>query len=165
MIALFGVSAAYHRLPWKAPALRRMRKLDHATIYVGIAGSYTPMTVLILEGAWRWVILGLAWGIACVGVTLSLGFHDKTRAVGSALYGVLGWLIVIAFPQLLRGAGVAALLLLLAGGLLYSVGGILFAFQRPQLRPATFGFHEMWHAFVIGGSLCHWGMTLAVVTR
>jgi hemolysin III len=160
---LFGVSASYHRLDWSPRARARMQALDHSAIYLLIAGSYTPISVLVLEGAWRWTMLSLVWGGALAGTAIKTSRVRWGDAPGFALYLVLGWSVVIAGPQITRNLSPAQLALLVAGGVLYTVGAILFAMRRPALKPATFGFHEVWHTFVLSAALCHYAVVAALV--
>ncbi|MHB8513051.1 MAG: PAQR family membrane homeostasis protein TrhA [Actinomycetota bacterium] len=163
--ALFGVSSAYHRLKWSPKAVQRMRRLDHSTIYLGIAGTYTPISVLALQGAWRWVILSLVWGGALTGIAIKGAWTGRKWAdlIGGILYGVLGWIMVIAIPQVVRKAGIAPMVLIMSGGLLYSVGGILFAIRKPNPNPKVFGYHEIWHSFVTAASACHFAAVMALI--
>ncbi|GAC1413213.1 MAG: hemolysin III family protein [Actinomycetota bacterium] len=165
LTAMFGVSAAYHRLNWSPAAIKRMRKLDHSTIYIAIAGTYTPISVLALHGTTRWAFLALAWGGASAGIAIKMGWLGRKWAdiTGGILYGVLGWLAVFALPQLARTAGLTPLLLIIAGGALYSVGGILFAMRKPNPNPAVFGYHEIWHSFVTAASACHYAAVITLV--
>lgn len=163
--ALFGVSAAYHRLTWSPKALQRMRRLDHSTIYAGIAGTYTPIAVLGLQGAWRWAMLSAIWGGALLGIVIKLRWLGTKGGdiAGGTLYGVLGWTAAIALPQVIRRGGIAPSVLIVAGGLLYSVGGILFAMRKPDPNPAVFGYHEVWHLFVTAASACHFAAVVTLV--
>ena len=159
----FGVSAAYHRGRWSPAARRRMKRLDHSMIYVLIAGSYTPISVLVLDGRWEVVLLSLAWAGAAVGVGLKTLAPDGLRAVTATLYMVLGWLALVALPQLARAMTPTELALMVAGGLLYTVGAIVFVLRRPDPRPQTFGYHEIWHVFMVSAAACHYAMTILVV--
>ena len=149
LIALFGGSALYHRWPGPARFKSLLQRIDHSTIYVFIAASYTPIAVVLLHGALAWMILVVAWAGAAAGVAFTLGWIEAPRTVVVASYLALGWLAVIALPQLLQLLGVVPLVLLSAGGLLYSAGAIVYATQRPDPWPRTFGFHEVFHALVI----------------
>jgi hemolysin III len=149
LIALFGGSALYHRWPGPARFKPLLQRIDHSTIYVFIAASYTPIAVVLLHGALAWMILVVAWAGAAAGVAFTLGWIEAPRTVVVASYLALGWLAVIALPQLLQLLGVVPLVLLSAGGLLYSAGAIVYATQRPDPWPRTFGFHEVFHALVI----------------
>ena len=161
--AVFGASASYHVVTWTQPARRRMKRLDHATIFLLIAGSYTPVTLLVLHGAWSVVILSLIWTMAALGITLKLARIDGLRKTAAILYMSMGWLVVIPFLQLYRGLSAAELTLLVAGGVLYTVGAITFARRSPDPNPAVFGYHEVWHAFVVAAAACHWAMILLVL--
>jgi hemolysin III len=156
LCALFGGSALYHR--WSGPAWFKpvLRRIDHSTIFIFIAASYTPIALLVLRGALTWVLLGIAWSGAAAGVAFSLGWIHAPRPVIVASYLLLGWAAVIAIPQLLGELGAAPLILLGAGGILYSTGAIIYARQRPDPWPRTFGFHEIFHAFVIAAAAAHY---------
>ncbi len=149
LIALFGASAIYHRWPGPARFKPVLQRIDHSTIFVFIAASYTPIALVVLHGPLVWVILSVAWVGAAVGVAFSLGWINAPRAVVAGSYLALGWIAVITIPQLLRHLGAAPLVLLAAGGLLYSAGAIVYTRQRPDPWPRTFGFHEIFHALVI----------------
>ncbi|MGH2829226.1 MAG: PAQR family membrane homeostasis protein TrhA [Actinomycetota bacterium] len=158
--ALFGVSASYHRFPWSPQARRRMQRLDHSTIFVLIAGSYTPFSLLALRGAWRWSILVTVWGIALVGVALKALRLERVDRLGMALYLALGWTALVALPQLLGRLGPAGTALLFLGGVLYTVGAVIFVLHRPDPNPRVFGYHELWHSLVVAGCVCHWATIL-----
>jgi hemolysin III len=155
LIALFSASALYHRWPgdprWK-PWLRR---LDHSTIFVFIAASYTPVGLLVLEGSLQTVVLVSVWAGAAVGVALSLAWITAPRWLQAACYLALGWVAVIALPELVDEVGVAPLVLLAVGGAFYSLGAFVYATRRPNLWPRTYGFHEVFHTLVIAAALVH----------
>ena len=163
LTALFGVSAAYHRGDWSEQARRVMRHLDHSMIFVFIAGSYTPVTLLALRPAWGITLLALAWTGAAAGVVITVLRLERWRGVGFAMYLVLGWLAVVAAPQLVRTLSRPELALLVAGGLLYTVGAVVLARGRPDPVPHVFGYHEVWHTFVVGASACHFTLVLLLV--
>ncbi len=160
VMALYGVSAAYHRIPWSPYARQWMRRLDHSTIFVFIAATYTPFSVLALRGAWRVAILASVWGIAALGVTLKMLRLKAASRAGTAMYIALGWAAVLALPQLVRHLSVAGVVLLATGGVLYTTGAIIYALKRPDPVPHVFGYHELYHSFVVGGSICHYVMIL-----
>jgi hemolysin III len=149
LVALFAGSALYHRWPDRGRLKAVLQRVDHSTIFVFIAASYTPIALLVLHGAFAWVILGLAWAGAAAGVTLSFGWIQAPRPVVTGSYLALGWLAVLALPELLSKLGPLPLALLAGGGILYSVGAIIYARQRPDPWPRWFGFHEVFHALVI----------------
>ncbi len=161
--ALFGVSALYHRRRWSAPARRRMRRMDHATIFVMIAGSYTPLCLLVLSGATANVILTVAWIGAVLGVAFAATGIAERSVFGLACYIGLGWVMVAALPQLLRRLSATELLLIVVGGLLYTVGAIVLGTRRPDPFPRVFGYHEVWHTMVAAASICHYITIFSVV--
>jgi hemolysin III len=140
-----------------------MKRLDHSMIFVLIAGSYTPITLLVLHGAWSVVILSLIWSMAALGVTLKLARIDGLSKLAATLYMSMGWLVVVPFLQLYRGMSTPGLTLLVAGGALYTLGAIVFARRRPDPNPAVFGYHEVWHSFIVAAAACHWAMILLVL--
>lgn len=163
LAGLYGTSAAYHLGRWSAAALRRMDQADHAMIYVLIAGSYTPFAVLALDRTWGVTILGVVWAVALGGIAVVILRH-RIRVVGITLYLTLGWLGVVTLPWLAGRLGVAELTLLLAGGVLYTVGAVVLARQRPDPRPLVFGYHEVWHAFTVAAGVCHYILIWLLVT-
>jgi hemolysin III len=163
LVAVFGASAAYHRGEWTPEALRRMKRLDHSMIFVLIAGSYTPIALLILHGPWSIVILSVVWAGAVAGITLKLIRIDGFSVLTAALYMAMGWFALVALPQLLHEMPAPALVLTIVGGLLYTVGAIIFAIRRPNPSPAVFGYHEIWHAFMVAAAACHFAMVAIVV--
>ena len=163
LAAVFGSSATYHLGRWTEPARRWMKRLDHSMIFVLIAASYTPVATLMLGGTWEAVLLSVVWAGAVVGITLKLIRPDGLHFIGGALYIVLGWLAVVFLPQLLREMTVAEAVLMVVGGLLYTVGAIVLARRRPDPSPATFGYHEVWHAFMVAAASCHYAMILLLL--
>jgi hemolysin III len=153
--ALFGVSALYHRVTWTGPVRRRMRRLDHSMIFLLIAGTYTPVGLLVLKGTLATAVLAVVWGGAAAGVVLELAWVGAPRWLGGAVYLALGWVAVVAMPQLFAHLGVAGGLLIVAGGLVYSAGAAVYALRRPDPVPAVFGYHEVFHLLVIAGVAAH----------
>jgi hemolysin III len=155
LIALFSVSALYHRWPgdprWK-PWLRRM---DHSTIFVFIAASYTPVGLLVLDGTVQLVVLVSVWGGALAGIVMSVAWISAPRWLQALTYLLVGWVAVLALPQLAQRAGVAPLVLLAVGGGLYTLGALVYALRRPDLWPRTYGFHEVFHTLVIAAAVVH----------
>jgi hemolysin III len=149
--ALFGVSALYHRITWTTPARRRMRRLDHSMIFLLIAGTYTPVGLLVLQGRLATVVLAVVWGGAAAGIVLELVWTRAPRWLSGTVYLALGWVAVVAMPQLFARLGITGGLLLVAGGLAYSVGVAVYALRRPDPVPAMFGYHEVFHLLVIAG--------------
>jgi hemolysin III len=163
LAGVFGSSAMYHRGAWGPTARRRMRRLDHSMIFILIAGSYTPVSLLALRGPIAVVLLAAVWGGAAVGVTMKVARPDGFPATTGVLYLALGWAALVATPQLLRGLSAPAFVLLVVGGLLYTVGAIVFATKRPDPDPAVFGYHEIWHAFMAAASACHFALMVLVL--
>ncbi|HEY2603828.1 MAG TPA: hemolysin III family protein [Thermoleophilaceae bacterium] len=153
---LFGASALYHRVTWRPAARRWMRRLDHSMIFVLIAGTYTPFALLVLHGTLSNVVLGIVWGGALAGALLKLAWVDAPKWLMSVIYMALGWVGVATVPQLISRAGVGAVALLFAGGLLYSAGAIVYALRRPDPRPKVFGYHEIFHVLVIVAAATHY---------
>lgn len=154
---VFGISAAYHRLNWRSALTRlRMRRADHAMIFIFIAGTYTPFAVLGLPLRTASILLAVVWSGALAGGALKMAWPTAPRWVGVPLYLLLGWAIVPVAGQLTRHIGLAPMLLILAGGILYSAGAILFATRWPNPWPAVFGHHEFFHAATVLAALCHY---------
>lgn len=162
--ALYGVSAAFHRLPWAPTAWARMRRLDHSMIFVLIAGTYTPYALLVLPPPWSTTVLVVVWAGAFVGITLRLAAGGLS-ALQQTLYLSLGWIAVFTLPLMLRELGWVEIALLFVGGIFYTAGAIMFALHKPDPNPAVFGYHEVWHSMVIGGSLCHYVLVLLLILR
>lgn len=163
LVALFGVSGLYHRRRWSPMARLRMQRLDHATIFVMIAGSYTPLCLVALRGWVAPTMLVVAWGGAALGAVLSFRGGRVSRIVRSILYIALGWVSVVAAPQLLRHLSPTELVLLAIGGVLFTVGAIFLATHWPDPLPHVFGYHEVWHAFVVAAVACHFAVIASVV--
>jgi hemolysin III len=148
--ALFGTSALYHRVTWASVAARRwMRRLDHSMIFCLIAGTYTPFALLVLDGDLATVILIVVWAGALAGVLMKLVWIDAPKALVAVTYVMLGWVALAAFPTMIERLGVTASTLVAVGGLLYTLGALVYAFQRPDPAPSVFGYHEVFHALVI----------------
>jgi len=152
---LFGTSALYHRRVWSPRRYQLMRRLDHSMIFVFIAGTYTPFSVLLLPHGKAIVILSVVWGGALLGLVSKLVSPNAPRWASAPLYVALGWVAVAVLPDILHRGGVAALVLLLAGGLAYTVGALAYALRRPNLRPGVFGHHEFFHACTLVAAICH----------
>jgi len=164
LCALFGVSAAYHRGRWSPAGRRRMRRLDHATIFFMIAGSYTPLCVIALGGRLGTAVLVSVWIGAAIGAGVALVEMASRPALSLLGYIALGWLMVVALPELLRRISSGAMAFLVVGGLLYTVGGVVLVRRRPDPVPAVFGYHEVWHVMVAAAAACHY-FTISSVVR
>ncbi|PIG97857.1 PAQR family membrane homeostasis protein TrhA [Deinococcus sp. UR1] len=155
MVALYAASASYHSFSPSERGLLWLRKLDHAGIFLLIAGTYTPVAYFGLSGPWQAAVLWLIWGIALSGITLKLVTMSLPRWISTALYLGMGWLAVAFLPQLARNLPAAAIFWLAAGGVLYSIGAVIYGTKRWNPRPGVFGFHEIWHLFVLAGTAGH----------
>jgi len=156
LVGMFTVSATYHRHTWRSVRARTwMKRVDHSMIFLFIAGTYTPMTVLALHPPTSTVVLTTVWVGAAGGVALKMFWPHAPTWVGVPFYLALGWVAVFVVPDLLASGGVAVLALLLAGGALYSLGAFCYATRRPNTWPTTFGYHEYFHACVSLAALCH----------
>ena len=152
---LFGISALYHRRIWSARGYQIMRRADHSMIFVFIAGTYTPFCVLLLDPPAATLMLGLIWGGALGGVALKSIWPHLPRWAGAPLYLALGWGAVAILPDILQAGGVAALVLLATGGVIYSVGAMFYALRKPNPWPTVFGHHEFFHACTLVAAICH----------
>ena len=162
LAGLYGTSTLYHRLPWSPQSLRWMKRIDHSMIFVLIAGTYTPLALLVLHGAWEVTVLSIVWGGAAIGTLLKFLRIDGLAAVTGALYIALGWLAIVATPEIVHGISGTAAGLMLTGGILYTGGAIVLARNRPDPAPSTYGYHEIWHTCVIAASACHYGLIMLV---
>ena len=155
LILLYSASALYHLLPLSEQGTRTLRRIDHIMIFVLIAGTYTPFCLLPLRGAWGWSLFGAAWGLAVAGLVMTIFWLDAPRWISTAVYLAMGWVVVVAILPLLRTVPYGGLIWLMAGGLFYSGGAVIYAIKRPNPFPGVFGFHEIWHLFVMAGSFSH----------
>jgi len=153
---LFGTSALYHRLDWGPAARRLMKRLDHSMIFVFIAGTYTPIAALTLPRTPATAVLIAVWSGALVGVGLQTLWPSAPRWLSAPCYIALGWVAVFVMPDLLHNAGVTAFVLIVAGGAIYTIGGIVYALKRPNPVPGVFGFHEVFHLCTLVAAACHY---------
>ena len=155
LILLYSASTIYH---WQALPPRGediLKRLDHVAIFVLIAGTYTPVCLVTLRGGWGWSVLGLVWGLALLGLVLKLFFHHLPRWSSTALYVGMGWMAVVAVVPLVRSLPVSGMIWLVTGGVLYTLGAVIYAVQWPNPVAEVFGFHEVFHVFVLAGSITH----------
>ena len=157
MILLYGASATYHSVDLTGKSLRVFRKLDHMMIFVLIAGSYTPVCLIVLGGKLGYTLLALVWGIAAVGMIVKACWITCPKWFSSVIYIAMGWVCVLVFGPLLKTLSTPAFLWLLAGVIIYTVGGVIYALKLPifNAKHKFFGSHEVFHLFVMGGSVCH----------
>lgn len=157
MVLLYGASALYHSVTVPDRILRIFRKLDHMMIFVLIAGSYTPVCMIVLGGKSGYMLLAAVWGIAAAGMLIKMLWINCPKWFSSVIYIAMGWVCVFVFGQLLDTLSTAGFLWLLAGGVIYTIGGIIYALKLPifNSKHANFGSHEIFHLFVMAGSICH----------
>lgn len=163
LIVLFGASSLYHWVNASSKVQLALRKFDHIAIYFFIAGSYTPIVYVGLEGAWRLTMLICVWSLAIIGMILKLWFMNVPRMVSTIFYVTLGWLAVVPFGQFIDNLPIKAIILLIAGGVAYTVGAIIYATKIFDFIPNKFGFHEVFHIFIMLGSLAHFLMILLYI--
>jgi len=156
LILLYGASTLYHSLPLPERPLRALRTLDHIAIYFLIAGTYTPVALITLHGTVGWTLLGTVWLIALAGIPFKVWFLDAPVWLSTATYLGMGYLALAAVVPIARAVSVTGLLWLVAGGVAYTVGAVIYAQQRPDPFPGRFGHHEIWHLLVLAGSACHY---------
>ena len=163
LILLYSASSAYHLTKGSQSLQDWLRSLDHAAIYLLIAGTYTPFCYNILSGGWRWGMLGLVWALALVGIIYKIALRRHSHSqVSTALYVGMGWLALLILPRIIETLAPGALALLVAGGLVYTFGAVIYALRRPNFH-RHFGHHELWHLFVLGGSALHYLAVLLYV--
>lgn len=165
LMALFGVSGAYHRGPWSPAWRRRMQRLDHTTIFVMIAGSYTPICLLVLRSWLGVVLLVLVWSGALAGGLLACLDGAVVRFVRNGLYIALGWFVVLAMPQMADRLSATQLMLVAIGGALFTLGAIGLATRWPDPFPKVFGYHEVWHTLVVAAVVCHFVALASVIQQ
>ncbi|MDP5184345.1 hemolysin III family protein [Blastococcus sp. BMG 814] len=153
---LFGISALYHRRRWSPRGWKIMKRLDHSMIFLFIAGTYTPFALLAVDQPVGFWVLGGVWAGALAGVTLKMTWPTAPRWVGVPLYIGLGWVAVFVLTDILHIAGVASLVLLAVGGVLYTLGGVAYGIKKPNPWPGTFGYHEVFHAMTVVAAICHY---------
>ena len=153
---LFGISALYHRVNWSPAGRMRMKRLDHSMIFVAIAGTYTPIAVFALPDRVAWIVLPVVWIGALAGIAVRNIWPDAPKPLAAAPYVAVGWVAVFVMFDIWRSLGVAGFTLVAVGGLLYTVGAVVYATGRPNPNPTYFGYHEVFHVFVIGGAAVHY---------
>ena len=163
LVLLYLASTVYHWALVPLPQRKWLNRVDHVAIFLLIAGTYTPVCLVSLRGGWGWTMFGIVWVAAIVGTVLKLAFPSLPRAVSASIYVAMGWVAVLATVPIVRVFPVPALLWLLAGGLLYTAGAVIYATRRPNPFPRVFGFHEIFHLFVLGGSTAHFVFMLRYV--
>ena len=167
MVCLYTASTLYHCLNTPVKGRLALRKLDHASIYLLIAGSYTPLCLgpLRTAGGWGWALFGVIWGLALAGTAMTLCWVNAPRWVTSTVYIAMGWVALVAMAPLSRALGASGLTWLLVGGILYTIGGVLYALKWPGRDNPRFGCHEIFHVFILLGSIAHFVMFYTVFTN
>lgn len=155
MILMYTASTLYHWLPLSPKGIEILRKFDHIMIFILIAGTYTPICLVPLRGPWGWSLFGSIWGLAVAGLCFKIFWLQAPRWLSTAIYTAMGWLVIIAVWPLIKVISLDGFGWLLAGGLFYTVGALIYGIKRPNPWPEVFGFHEIFHVFVLFGSFCH----------
>jgi len=163
VISLYGASSIYHWVKTTPQKELLLKKIDHIAIYFLIAGSYTPVFYYGLEGAWRWAMLISVWSLAVIGMTLKIWFIHAPRYVSSAFYVSLGWIALVPFLQLIKHLQLGAIILMAVGGVIYTMGAVIYATKIFDFFPKRFGFHEVFHLFIAAGSIVHFIMILIYI--
>lgn len=162
LMALYTTSGIYHLVNTTDDILLRLKKLDHAMIFVLIAGSYTPFCMLALTGAWKWSIIITVWSLAIVGIILKIFWINMPRWLSTGFYIGIGWIAAFALKPLYASLSFGGFMYLVLGGVMYTIGGIIYGLKKPNISP-EFGFHEIFHIFVMLGSACHYWAILRYV--
>ncbi len=155
LILLFAASAAYHMVKARPKVIEVLRKLDHSAIYLLIAGTYTPFCAIMFDGFWKWGLLSIIWVLALVGIVTKLFILQAPRWLTAGIYIVMGWLCLAAIGDMLKVQPVGALIWLITGGVIYTLGALVYVTKTLDFFPGKFGFHEIWHILVILGALAH----------
>lgn len=155
MIMLYTASTLYHWLPLSEKGIRFLRRVDHSMIFFYIAATYTPICLIPLRGPWGWSIFGVIWGLAILGIGMKVFWLHAPRWFSTTIYLAMGWLVMVGIYPLVQSMSAGAIAWLAGGGVVYSMGAVIYALKWPNPIPKYFGFHEIFHCFVIGGSFCH----------
>jgi hemolysin III len=155
LILLFTASGIYHAVSGSESSITKLRKFDHSAIYLLIAGTYTPICIHFFEGFWQYGMVILIWSLAIIGVLVKLIVINAPRWVTAGIYLLMGWLAIIGIQEIFRSMPIAAIIWLFLGGLMYTFGAIIYITKKLDIKPGVFGFHEVWHIFVILGAFSH----------
>jgi hemolysin III len=162
LIFMFSASATYHMVRARDKALEIFRKVDHAAIYVLIAGTYTPFCVNAFEGFWKWGLLGIIWSLAVIGIVVKIFYIRAPRWLNAGIYVLMGWISVAAAGQMLAALPTWVFTWLIVGGVIYTLGAVVYATKIFNFKPGVFGFHEVWHIFVLLAAAAHYVAVLGV---
>lgn len=165
MFGLYLASTLYHLVPYGPVRTRRLRKFDHIMIFALIAASYTPICLVPLRGPWGWSLLGAVWGLGLAGAVIKLFWLGAPRWLSTGVYLFMGWLAVVGVVPMVQNLSPGALAWLGAGGLAYTAGGCIYAIKKPDPWPGFFGFHEIFHCFVLAGTFCHFLVMYLYIAR
>ena len=163
IIMLYGASTMYHWAETSPERQFTLRKLDHMSIFILIAGTYTPVFYYGLDGTWRWVMLSVIWGLALMGMVLKMFFTGTARSVSTAIYIALGWMVLVPLFKLIRSLPTGAMVFMFLGGVAYTTGGIIYATKSLKFLPEKLGFHEVFHIFISLGSILHFVMIVRYI--
>ena len=155
LVLLFGASATYHMVKARPQVVQILRKMDHSAIFLLIAGTYTPFCAIMFEGFWKWGMLAIIWSLALIGITIKIFIINSPRWLNAGIYILMGWLCIAAIGEMLRVLPLWALTWLLIGGVTYTLGAVVYVTKTMNFWPGKFGFHEVWHIFVILAALAH----------
>jgi hemolysin III len=164
-LCMFLASGIYHAQKREEDSLNVWRKLDHVAIFIMIAGTYTPMCYAYLEGAWFWSIVGVQWGCVLAGLFFKIFYLHAPRIISPILYLLMGWMALIPMNILWHSMSSLSFWLLVAGGVAYSIGAVIYALKKPNPLPGVFGFHEIFHIFILLGAILHYFMVYIAVTQ
>ena len=165
LVLLYGASSMYHMLPLSPRGIAILRRFDHSMIFVLIAGTYTPICLIPLRGLWGWSLFCVIWCMAIAGIFQTIYWIQAPRLFSTSLYLTMGWLVILAWYPIVQSIPIGGIIWFVLGGLFYTVGAIIYASKKPNPAPGIFGFHEIWHIFVLAGSICHfWAMVRYVMT-
>ena len=162
LIAMFSASATYHMVRVKEKALEIFRKIDHAAIYLLIAGTYTPFCVNVFTGFWKWGMLGIIWSLALIGMVVKIFVIRAPRWLNAGIYVIMGWLSIAAAGQVLAALPAWVLVWLIIGGVVYTLGAVVYTTKIFNFVPGVFGFHEVWHIFVLLAAIAHFVAVMGV---
>jgi hemolysin III len=165
VIDLFVLSTLYHAFKKRENDSGIWRKLDHVAIYIMIAGSYTPIVYIYLDGPWRWSIIGVQWALVAAGILFKFYFIRAPRILSTITYVLMGWMAVLVLQQLFAVISLLSFCLLLGGGIAYTVGAVIYSFKKPNPVPGLFGFHEIFHWFILLGAVMHFAVVFMAATR
>lgn len=163
LILLFAASGIYHMVNGGPKVLRVLRKMDHSAIYLLIAGTYTPICYNLLTGFWHWGLLAVIWGLALIGIGVNIFYINAPRWLTAGVYVLMGWLCILGVQEMIARMPAGALVWLIAGGVLYTLGAVVYSTKWMNFVPGKFGFHEVWHIFVILGALAHYVMVAVYI--